>query len=64
MNNQNKSWETLTVGSVPTSCVIPAVAPTVFVSSLRKTHEDVATSENGQVRHANIRVLSTLFSFG
>ena len=55
---------TLTVGSDPTSCVMPAVSPTVLLSSFRNTHAEVAGSLNGQVRHANMSVLLSRSSLG
>lgn len=53
-----------TVGSWPTSCVTPAVSPTVDAISWRMTHDEGASSVKEQVRQANNSLFSALSSRG
>jgi hypothetical protein len=53
-----------TVGSLPTSCVTPAVSPAALFMALRKMHDEVASSEKLQVRHVNMSLRSTSSSLG
>ncbi|EAQ91582.1 hypothetical protein CHGG_03517 [Chaetomium globosum CBS 148.51] len=53
-----------TVGSLPTSCVTPAVSPAALFMALRKIQVELASSEKLHVRHVNMSLWSTSSSLG